>query len=206
MEQILKAAGTKIIAGVDEAGRGAWAGPVVAAAVILPDGSVDFGINDSKLLTPSKREEVYQKILEHAIAVGVGVVEVTAIDKFGLARATYLAMSRAIDGLKIRPEFILVDGYKVNFSQAPSGGMIDGDARCLPIAAASVIAKVTRDRLMLDLHQQNPRFGFAVHKGYGTALHRERLITYGVSSAHRRSFAPIAQLIRHKKVTQAVLE
>src|SRR5690606_38926219 len=115
-----------------------------------------------------QRELIYEKVLQVAIAVGVGLVEASEIDRLGLARATYLAMSLAVDDLKMAPGFILVDGYKVNFSQAPSMGMVKGDARCLSIAAASIVAKVTRDRLMTDLHQLYPRFGFAIHKGYGT--------------------------------------
>jgi len=148
---------------------------------------------------------LYDKIVAVAVAVGVGVIESSVIDRLGLATATYSAMHAAVDDLKMTPDFILVDGYKVNFPQAPAMGMIDGDARCLSIAAASIIAKVTRDRIMTDLHQKYPRFGFAIHKGYGTKLHQERIASHGLSPIHRRSFAPIAE-VSHKKLTQAVLE
>lgn len=194
-----------MIAGVDEAGRGAWAGPVVAAAVILPEDLPDkLGINDSKQLTPAQRDGLFSKIQELAVATGVGIVEVEEVDKLGVAQATYVAMAQAIDALKIKPEFILVDGFKVNFEQAPSSGIIDGDAKSMSIAAGSIVAKVVRDRLMVELHNKYPRFGFAIHKGYGTQLHQERIAKHGVCPAHRKSFAPVKMMMHHK-LTQGSL-
>ncbi len=190
---------------MDEAGRGSWAGPVVAAAVILPtDVSKDTGINDSKQLTPSQRDGLFSKIQKLAVAVGVGVVEVDEVDKLGVAQATYVAMAQAVEGLKKKPDFILVDGFKVNFISAPSSGIIDGDQKSVSIAAASIVAKVVRDRLMVELHQKYPRFGFAIHKGYGTALHQERIAKHGICPAHRKSFAPV-KLMMHHKLTQETI-
>jgi len=205
LETTLKETGIKLVAGVDEAGRGAWAGPIVAAAVILPEAMPDnLGINDSKQLTPAQRDELFVKIQELAVAVGVGVVEVDEIDRLGVAQATYVGMARAVEGLQPKPEFILVDGFKVNFKGAPSSGIIGGDAKVISIAAASIMAKVARDRLMVELHNKYPRFGFAIHKGYGTALHQERIVKHGVCPAHRKSFAPV-KIMLHRKLVQATL-
>lgn len=195
MEKSLQATGSKLVVGVDEAGRGAWAGPVVAGAVIWPEGSGDFGINDSKQLTPEKREQMFEIVMETAEAVGVGMASVEEVDSLGVGRATYLAMHRAVDDLQVRPDFIIVDGYKVNFPQAESQGIVRGDGTSISIAAASIVAKVTRDRFMGQLHNQYPKFGFAIHKGYGTKLHQERLSIYGPSKVHRKSFAPIRLLL-----------
>lgn len=194
------------MAGVDEAGRGAWAGPVVAAAVILPDQLPKHSaINDSKQLTPAQRDGLFAQIQELAVAVGVGVVEVDDVDRLGVAQATYLAMARAVAAMKPAPEFILVDGFKVNFEGIPSSGIINGDAKSFSIAAASIVAKVVRDRLMTELHNRYPRFGFAIHKGYGTKLHQERIATHGVCPIHRKSFAPV-KMMMHRKLTQAAIE
>jgi len=205
LETTLKAAGIKLVAGVDEAGRGAWAGPVVAAAVILPEQMPEkLGINDSKQLTPAQRDRLFVKIEELAVAVGVGVIAVEEVDKLGVAQATYVAMAQAVDGLRAKPEFILVDGFKVNFAQAPSSGIIYGDQKSVSIAAASIVAKVVRDRLMVELHNKYPRFGFAIHKGYGTALHQERIAKHGICPAHRKSFAPV-KIMLHRKLTQKAI-
>lgn len=205
LEKTLRETGLKLVAGVDEAGRGSWAGPVVAAAVILPEEISDnLGINDSKQLTPALRDGLFLKIQELAVAVGIGVVEVPEVDKFGVAQATYMAMAKAVGNLKPTPEFILVDGFKVNFAGVPSSGIIDGDAKSVTIAAASIIAKVARDRLMVELHNRYPRFGFAIHKGYGTKLHQERIAKYGVCPMHRKSFAPV-KIMLHHKLTQEVI-
>ncbi len=206
MEKSLQTQGNKLVVGVDEAGRGAWAGPVVAAAVIWPERSPgNFGINDSKQLTPQMREQLFEIIMESAVAVGVGMADVKEIDQMGVGKATYLAMHRAVDDLQVKPDFILVDGYKVSFSQAESQGIIKGDSKSISIAAASIVAKVTRDRFMSQLHNKNPRYGFALHKGYGTKVHQERLAVYGVSSLHRKSFAPI-RLLQAANLRQGELE
>lgn len=175
---------------------------MVAAAVILPnDVPVEMGINDSKQLTPAQRDELFLQIQDLAQAIGVGIIEVDEVDRLGVAQATYLAMAKAVENLKIKPEFILVDGYRVNFAGIPSSGIIDGDAKSVSIAAASIIAKVVRDRLMVELHQKYPRFGFAIHKGYGTQLHQERIARHGICPAHRKSFAPVKMMV-HQKLTQ----
>lgn len=185
-----------LVAGVDEAGRGAWAGPVVAAAVIWPADLQNSEINDSKQLTPIAREQLFSIVMENALAVGVGICSEVEIDEWGVGQATHVAMQRAVDSLTTSPELILVDGYKVTFRDLESVGVIGGDGKYLSIAAASIIAKVTRDRLMTELHGKYPRWGFAIHKGYGTALHQERLGIYGVSKIHRRSFSPIKLLLK----------
>ena len=177
----------------------------MAGAVILPDQlPAKHGINDSKQLTPAQRDELFLQIQELALAVGVGIVEVEEVDKMGVAQATYLAMAKAVEGLSIPPDFILVDGFKVNFDGIPSSGIIAGDAKSVSIAAGSIIAKVVRDRLMVDLHNKYPRFGFAIHKGYGTRLHQERIARYGVCPVHRKSFAPVKMMLHHK-LTQSSL-
>ncbi|MFH0905364.1 MAG: ribonuclease HII, partial [bacterium] len=199
LEQEIRTAEHKtLIAGVDEAGRGAWAGPVVAGAVILPPLKEDFGINDSKQLLPLERERLFGKIRKIATAVGVGIVGVNEIDKMGVAQASYLAMQRAVDNLGVKPEHILVDGYQVNFVGVSSTGIIEGDTKSLSIAAASIIAKVARDKLMLEAHKKYSRFGFGVHKGYGTALHHERILKHGLCSLHRKSFAPIRAVLQNR--------
>lgn len=194
------------MAGVDEAGRGAWAGPVVAAAVVWPDLNEDktYGINDSKQLTPVSRERLFQRVHAMAQAVGVGIAEVTEINRLGVAQASFVAMQRAVDSLGLKPDHILVDGFKVNFAGATSSGVIDGDQKSLTIAAASIVAKVTRDKLMTEAHTKYPRFGFAIHKGYGTALHRDRIAKHGTCAWHRKNFAPIKEMATRGKI-QATL-
>jgi len=204
MEQEIRRAENKLVAGVDEAGRGAWAGSVVAAAVVLPDLDNDFGINDSKQLLPLQREKVFKQIKKIATDIGVGIVGVDEIDRMGVAQASYLAMQRAIDNLRNKPDHILVDGYKVNFIKIPSTGIIEGDTKSLSIAAASIVAKVTRDKLMVEAHKRYPRFGFGIHKGYGTALHKERLVKHGLCALHRKSFAPVQEVMLGAKKQTAI--
>ena len=182
-----------IVCGVDEAGRGPWAGPVVAAAVILDPRNIPFGLNDSKKLTEAKREALFDSIMQSCV-VGVGIVSAEIIDSINILQATYQAMAEAVKALKQVPDVALVDG-----NRAPSLGLsvetiIRGDAKSLSIAAASIIAKVTRDRLMHELHDSFPHYGFAKHKGYGTAVHAAALAKHGPCIAHRKSFAPLVKL------------
>lgn len=179
------------IAGVDEAGRGPLAGPVVAAAVILPAGFDLDGVTDSKLLSPTRRETLYAA-LTRDITWAVGVASVEEIDSLNILNATHLAMRRALDELLPAPDFALVDGLAVRGLSIPHRPIIKGDSLCLSIAAASIIAKVTRDRLMLDLHACYPAYGFDRHKGYGTPMHLRALEQHGPCPHHRRSFAPVA--------------
>lgn len=169
---------------------------MVAAAVVLPASFDGKGINDSKQLTPFQREALFRRISKSAEAVGIGVAEITEVDRLGVAQASYVAMQRAVDNLGVRPNHILVDGYKVNFTGMPSTGIVDGDAISLSIAAASIVAKVFRDRLMVEAHNKYPRFGFGIHKGYGTALHRERIRKHGTCALHRKSFAPVRDVLQ----------
>ena len=176
------------ICGIDEVGRGPFAGPVVAGAVILPKDDPILYLNDSKKLSEKKREALYDEIMERAVATGIGIVSPARIDEINILQATYEAMREAIAGLKIRPQVLLNDAVKipqVEISQVP---IIKGDAKSLSIAAASVIAKVTRDRLMKDYDKLMPEYGFAKHKGYGSAAHMEAIRKFGSSPIHRQSF------------------
>ena len=176
------------ICGIDEVGRGPFAGPVVAAAVILPKDCDILYLNDSKKLSEKKRELLYDEIYEKAVAIGIGMSSEEVIDEINILQATYEAMREAIAGLKIRPQVLLNDAVKipqVEISQVP---IIKGDAKSLSIAAASVIAKVTRDRLMKDYDKLMPEYGFAKHKGYGSAAHMEAIRKFGSSPIHRQSF------------------
>jgi ribonuclease HII len=189
----------KLIAGVDEAGRGPLAGPVVAAAVILPPGTDLKGIKDSKKLSWQKREEFFQKIHNSALSVGVGVVDEKRIDRVNILNASLEAMRSAILNLSVRPEFILVDGnMEVPGLDIPQLAIIAGDQSSLFVACASIIAKVTRDRLMLKYHQTYPQFHFDQNKGYGTKLHLDALKTYGPCEIHRFSFSPV-KLFKEKE-------
>ncbi|MBI4355839.1 MAG: ribonuclease HII [Candidatus Omnitrophica bacterium] len=192
-EARLRRQGYHAIAGVDEAGRGAWAGPVVASAVLL--GSSDFScrVDDSKLLTPRARERAYRDILKQG-QVRVGLLTADQIDARNILRATLQAMQEAVAGLDPAPEIVLIDGL-----HAPRLGirvvtLIHGEAQSLAIAAASIVAKVTRDRLMRFYHRLFPQYGFDEHKGYGTALHLQQLQTHGPSWLHRRSYAPVRRV------------
>ena len=179
--------------GVDEAGRGPLAGPVVAAAVILDRRRVPRGIDDSKKLSAEARESLYQRITRVA-AWGVGVVDVEEIDRLNIYHATMLAMSRAVDALGVEPGMVLVDGNALPKWRHPARAIVSGDALCRSIAAASIVAKVTRDRMMIAHDATYPGYGWCQNKGYGTAEHREALGRLGVTPLHRRSFRPVAQL------------
>lgn len=187
--------GYGLVAGLDEAGRGAWAGPVVAAAVIFPHfpeiPPALYDVRDSKLLTPHQRERCYEAILAYALAWAVGRSSAEEIDEYGIAPATRLAMMRAVAGLSLTPRFLLIDAMRLEMLNIPQRSLIKGDRQCLTIAAASILAKVTRDHEMVLLDAALPQYGFAQHKGYGTPQHRAALRVWGPSTEHRHSFAPL---------------
>ena len=176
------------ICGIDEAGRGPFAGPVVAGAVILDRNKEILYLNDSKKLSEKKREELFNVIMENAISVGVGIVDSHTIDEINILQATYLAMRQAIAKLDPQPDFILADAVHIPGLDIPQEGIIKGDAKSISIAAGSIIAKVTRDRMMYEYDKLYPEYGFASHKGYGTAAHIEAIKKYGPLDIHRRSF------------------
>lgn len=189
----LIARGFRHIVGVDEVGRGPLAGPVTAAAVILDPDDVPDGIADSKALDPAARDEVCRGVMLRACAVGIGFATAAEIDAINIRQATFLAMRRALAALPLAPDYLLVDGRDLPLSDdhpMPREAIIKGDATCASIAAASVVAKVARDRLMVRQHGRDPRYGFHRHKGYATAEHRDALLRHGPSPFHRRSFAP----------------
>lgn len=194
-EQRLWAAGYRRVAGLDEAGRGAWAGPVVAAAVILPVGPAIAdrlaGVADSKQLSPAQRSRLAPVIQEQAVATGLGVVSAQRIDDVGIAAAAREAMALAVAQLDPPPDFMLIDYVRLTGLSIPQASLVKGDCRVLSIAAASVLAKVARDQLMDEMALRFPAYGFERHKGYGTAQHRAALAAWGPSSEHRRSFAPV---------------
>lgn len=180
--------GYQFVCGVDEAGRGPLAGPVCAAAVILPANVEIPGLNDSKKLTDKRRRELYPIIKEQAIAYGIAFADENEIDEINILQATFRAMERAVAQLSVRPDFVLVDGNKLPQLAVPAEAIVQGDSRSASIAAASVLAKVTRDDLMLEMAKSYPQYGFDIHKGYGTKAHYEALRTYGPCPAHRSSF------------------
>jgi len=195
-EKRIAAAGLAgFICGVDEAGRGPLAGPVVAAAVILRHGKIPRGLNDSKQLTEEKRESLYPRILDMAIAVGVGEASVGEIDLINIRQATHLAMARAVRALTIPAAFALVDGNDAPALPCPCETLVGGDGVSLSIAAASIVAKVIRDRQMVALHQEYPGYNWIRNKGYGTPDHLAGLRTCGVTIHHRRSFAPVHHIL-----------
>jgi ribonuclease HII len=186
---------TGLIAGVDEAGRGPLAGPVFAAAVILDRKRIPKGLDDSKQMTPEAREEAFARIMECAV-VGVGEASVDEIDLVNIRQATHLAMARAVRALSLQPAFALVDGNDAPALPCPCDTIVDGDARSVSIAAASIVAKVSRDRVMMALHSEHPGYGWFTNKGYGTEEHLDALNRFGVTRHHRRSFAPVYQILR----------
>lgn len=188
LENEIYGEGYRLICGVDEAGRGPLAGPVYAAAVILPRGLVLEGLDDSKKLTEKKREALFDPILEQAIAYGIASASVEEIETRNILNATFLAMNRAIEKLSPVPALALIDGNRNTGIAFPSRCVVKGDAKCADIAAASVLAKVSRDRFMLEMARQYPQYRFEQHKGYGTKLHYDMLREYGPSPIHRMSF------------------
>ena len=187
-ENEAKADGFNIVCGIDEAGRGPLAGPVCAAAVILPEGCIIEGVNDSKKLTEKKREQLFDVIKETALAYSIATADEKEIDEINILQATYLAMNRAFRGLSIKPDMALVDGNRDPNLGIPTRTIVKGDANSMSIAAASILAKVTRDRFMFEMDKKYPEYQFAKHKGYGTKLHYEMLDKYGASEIHRMSF------------------
>ena len=186
--------GYKVIAGVDEAGRGPLAGPVVAAAVVLPENFDVPGINDSKKLSEKKREALFPVIKSRAIAFGIGMAEHEEIDRINILQASLLAMRRAVEALKILPDYLLIDGKFTIDSTIDQRSVIKGDALSLSIAAASILAKVSRDRMMVALDLRYPEYGFSRHKGYPTKAHKEAILTHGPCPIHRKSFRGVKDI------------
>jgi ribonuclease HII len=194
-EDLLRAAGFLSIAGIDEAGRGPLAGPVVVAAVVLPEGFSHPRLNDSKKLSPKVREKIFEEITaDKRVAWAVAEVGVEEIDRLNILRATHEGMRRVVSLLSVSVDHVLIDGLPVHPFPKPQRALVGGDGLSLSIAAASVCAKVTRDRVMHSIDGEYPQYGFAQHKGYGTAFHLARLREYGPTPHHRRSFAPVQQL------------
>lgn len=180
--------GYRIICGVDEAGRGPLAGPVYAAAVILPEGHIVEGVNDSKKLSEKKRDILYEKIIDECVCYSVGTASEKEIDDINILQATFLAMKRAVVGLAVAPDIALIDGNKKPGLDIEEWDIVKGDSKSANIAAASIIAKVSRDRYMLEMAEKYPEYQFEKHKGYGTKLHYEMIEKYGISPIHRKTF------------------
>ena len=187
-EQRARERGYKFIAGIDEAGRGPLAGPVVAAAVVLPLDYENLEINDSKQLSPRKRERLYETIRQDALSIGIGVVESSVIDVVNILRATLMAMKEAVLDITLPVDYLLIDGRNRIAVTVPQETIVRGDCRSISVASASIVAKVTRDRIMEIYHRQFPQYNFLCNKGYGTEEHREALMKYGCCKIHRRSF------------------
>jgi ribonuclease HII len=194
-EKHLWSTGIPLVAGIDEAGRGPLAGPVVAAAAVLPAEFSLAGLNDSKQLTETVRERFFEALTTPGklVCYGIGLAEPAEIDRLNILRATFLAMERAVRALPLRPDHLLIDGLPVPVFHQPQTAVVDGDAKSMSIAAASVIAKVTRDRMMRKWHSEFPQYDFDQNKGYGTRAHLESLQIHGPCPIHRRSFEPVAQ-------------
>lgn len=197
IENEYKARGYNIICGIDEAGRGPLAGPVYAAAVILPPDCVIDGLNDSKKLTEKKREKLFDEIKEKALAYGIASADEKEIDEINILNATFLAMKRAVNSLSVKPDLALIDGNQKPHTGIEEVTVVKGDAKSMSIAAASVLAKVSRDRFMLDMAEKYPQYEFERHKGYGTKLHYEKIAQYGVCEIHRRTF--LKKILGEKK-------
>ena len=188
--------GFREIAGIDEAGRGPLAGPVVSAAVILPFSFPVSGVIDSKKLTPKKREELYEKIYDYAVSIGIGIVDPVEIDRINILKASLLSMSISVKNLNPQPDWLLIDGTFQIQSDLPQETIPKGDGLSVSIAAASIVAKVTRDRLMIRYNEDYPQFGFSEHKGYPTRAHKEAIKKYGCSPIHRRSFRGVKEYLQ----------
>jgi ribonuclease HII len=195
-------AGHALVAGIDEAGRGAWAGPVVAAAVILnlPEASSLREVNDSKQLSPRRRDQLFQVIIDHCRAYGIGQGSAEEIDALGILPATRLAMTRAVEALALQPNALIIDAVRLPQVNKPQAVFNFADSISLSVAAASILAKVTRDRLLIELDAQYPAYQFARHKGYGTRIHRAALQSAGPCDVHRKSFKPVSALFADRLV------
>lgn len=180
--------GFEVVCGIDEAGRGPLAGPVYAAAVILPKGHIVEGVNDSKKISEKKRDMLYDKIIEECVDYSIGIATEKEIDEINILQATFLAMRRAVEGLSVKPDIALIDGNKTPNLDIEQRAIIKGDSKSANISAASIIAKVSRDRYMLEMAEKYPEYQFEKHKGYGTKLHYEMIEKYGVSPIHRITF------------------
>ena len=195
-EKKLYSEGYKLIAGIDEVGRGPLVGPVVTACVILPMNFKLEGLTDSKKLTEKKREAFFDIIMEQALSVGIGIMDESIIDKVNIYEATKLAMYDAIKKSKIKPDFLLIDAMKLEDTDIPSLSIIKGDLKSISISAASVIAKVTRDRMMDELHEKYPMYNFKKNKGYPTKEHVEAIEKYGIINEHRKTFNPVSKYVK----------
>lgn len=196
-EMRLKVAGFLKIAGIDEAGRGPLAGPVVAAACILPEGVLFENLNDSKQLKPEQREILFDQLIQCPnLLYGVGIVDVAIIDQVNILQATFIAMRKAVEALEAKPDYLLIDGNQTPHFDIPKEAIIEGDAKSVSIAAASILAKVTRDKIMHALDAEYPNYGFKRHKGYATAEHLQAIQTFGPSAIHRRSFDPVRTMLK----------
>ncbi len=194
-ERSARASGYSVIAGLDEAGRGPLAGPVVAAAVVLPKGILIPGLTDSKQVAEPERERLFDIIRGEAICFGIGIADERTIDEINIYQATIVAMERALQQLSPEPDYLLIDALLLPRSRLPQNPLIKGDCRSHSIAAASILAKVTRDRLMLEVHERYPLYNFKQHKGYGTREHIMLLQKHGPCEAHRKSFHPVAEML-----------
>ena len=192
-ENELYSKGYKLIGGIDEVGRGPLVGPVVTACVILPEDFALDGLTDSKKLSEKKRDAFYDIIMEKAISVGIGIMDEDVIDKVNIYEATKLAMYQAVDNMSVKPDYILIDAMKLDKLDVPSTSIIKGDLKSITISAASVIAKVTRDRMMYELDKKYPVYKFAKNKGYPTKDHIEAIVKYGILKEHRKTFKPVTE-------------
>ena len=193
IENSLMLQGFKHIGGIDEAGRGALAGPVVAACIILNPESIPGGVVDSKTISEAVREKLFYELKKSAISIGVGIVDPETIDKINIYNATKLAMKIAVENMSLKPDFLLIDAVKLDNINITGLSMVKGERKSVSIAAASIIAKVTRDRILIELDAKFPEYGFKKHKGYGTAYHRDVLEKYGPTAVHRYSYRPVRE-------------
>lgn len=188
IENSLREKGYDLIAGVDEAGRGPLAGPVYAAAVILPPDTIIKGINDSKKLSEKRREELFEEITEKAVAYNICAIDEKRIDEINILNATFEAMNGAVSGLSVKPDYVIIDGNRINGMTIEHETVVKGDAKSISIAAASILAKVSRDRFICEMAKKYPEYEFEKHKGYGTKAHTEAILKYGVCPIHRKTF------------------